>query len=119
MPPIKKTKTIKMKKLFAIIAVAGLLTACNNDEAAKKEAAEKATADSVRAAFVADSIKAATASPMVDSLKAKMEGAVDKMGAAVDTMKAKMEGAADKMKAGADKMKEGAEKMKEAVKKTN
>lgn len=95
-----------MKKLFAIIAVAGLLTACNNEEAAKKEAADKATADSVRAEFVADSIKAATASPMIDSMKAKIEGAVDKMGAAADTMKAKMEGAVDKMKAGAEKMKE-------------
>jgi len=37
-----------MKKLFAVIALAGLLTACNNEEAAKKEAADKATADSVR-----------------------------------------------------------------------
>ncbi len=87
-----------MKKLFAIIAVAGLLTACNNEEAAKKEAADKATADSVRAEFVADSIKAATASPMIDSMKAKMEGAVDKMKAGTDKMKAKMEGAVDKMK---------------------
>ena len=76
-----------MKKLFAIIAVAGLLTACNNEEAAKKEAADKATADSVRAEFVADSIKAATASPMIDSMKAKMEGAVDKMKAGTDKMK--------------------------------
>ena len=76
-----------MKKLFAIIALAGLLTACNNEEAAKKEAADKATADSVRAEFVADSIKAATASPMIDSMKAKMEGAVDKMKAGADKMK--------------------------------
>ena len=87
-----------MKKLFAIIALAGLLTACNNEEAAKKEAADKATADSVRAEFVADSIKAATASPMIDSMKAKMEGAVDKMKASTEKMKAKMEGAVDKMK---------------------
>lgn len=100
-----------MKKLFAIIAVAGLLTACNNEEAAKIEAAEKATADSLRAEFVADSITAATASPMLDSMKAKMEGAVDKMGTAVDTMKAKIEGAVDKMKAGADKMKEAVKKI--------
>jgi PBP1b-binding outer membrane lipoprotein LpoB len=85
-----------MKKLFAIIAVAGLLTACNNEEAAKKEAADKATADSLKAQFVADSIKAATASPMIDSMKAKMEGAVDKMKPSTDKMKAKMEGAVDK-----------------------
>ena len=85
-----------MKKLFAIIAVAGLLTACNNEEAAKKEAADKATADSVRAEFVADSIKAATASPMIDSMKAKMEGAVDKMKAGTDKMKAKMKEALKK-----------------------
>ena len=92
-----------MKKLFAIIAVAGLLTACNNEEASKKEVADKATADSVRSEFVADSIKAATTSPIIDSMKAKMEGAVDKMKAGTDKMKAKM-------KAGADKMKEALKK---------
>ena len=99
-----------MKKLFAIIAVAGLLTACNNEEAAKKEAADKATADSVRAEFVADSIKAATTSPIIDSMKAKMEGAVDKIKAEDVELRESSDEEIYFQKAAVDKMKEALKK---------
>ncbi len=71
---IKKTqKQVQMKKLFTILAVAGLMTACNNAE--KTEAA----ADSLKAAV--DTAKAA-----MDTAKAAMDTAKAKM----DTTKAKM-----------------------------
>ena len=71
--PIKTKKTSTMKKVFAILVVAGLMTACNNAE--KTEA-------------VADSTKVAvdSAAKTVDSsMKANMDSTVKK----VDTTKVK------------------------------
>ncbi|MBL0146836.1 MAG: hypothetical protein IPP48_15060 [Chitinophagaceae bacterium] len=87
-----------MKKLLAIVAVAGVFAACNpTDDAAK--AAEQATADSLKKVQVEDSIKAAAAAPVAaatDSLKAKVD-------AATDSLKAKVEGAAKKVEGAAKK----------------
>ena len=61
-----------MKKVFAILAVAGFMAACNNDAADKEKAAADSTkaADSTHAAWVADSTaKAAADTVKVDSLK--------------------------------------------------
>lgn len=67
---IKNPKTSTMKKVFAILAVAGLMTACNNAETTE------ATADS--AAATVD-----TAAATVDTTAAM----VDTTAAAVDTTK--------------------------------
>ncbi|MFN8243593.1 MAG: hypothetical protein U0X40_06015 [Ferruginibacter sp.] len=75
-----------MKKLFAMLAVAGALAACNGGEE------KPATTDSpkVETPAVVD-----TAKKMVDTAAAKM-----------DTAKKMVDTAASKMKEGADKMKE-------------
>ncbi len=67
---IKNPKTSTMKKVFAILAVAGLMTACNNAETTE------ATADT--AAATVD-----TAAATVDTTAAT----VDTTAAAVDTTK--------------------------------
>ena len=65
---IKKTqKQVQMKKLFTILAVAGLMTACNNAE--KTEAA----ADSVKAATNTANAAMDTAKAAMDTAKAKMD----------------------------------------------
>jgi ABC-type uncharacterized transport system auxiliary subunit len=72
--PIKTKKQVQMKKVFAILAVAGLMTACNNAE--KTEAAvdsAKTTVDT-SAKKVDTAMKAAmdTTAKKVDSaVKAK------------------------------------------------
>ena len=77
-PNSKLKKQSTMKKVFAILAVAGLMAACNSG--ADKE---KAAADSAR---VADSIKnASAAAAAMDTAKAAMDTAKGKM----DTSKAK------------------------------
>lgn len=73
--PNKTKKTSTMKKVFAILAVAGLMTACSNGE--KTEAA----ADTTKAATV-DTTKATT----VDTAAAKVDTAAKK----VDTAAKKM-----------------------------
>ncbi len=72
--PNKTKKTSTMKKVFAILAVAGLMTACSNGE--KTEAA----ADTTKAATVD------TASKTVDTAAAKVDTAAKK----VDTAAKKM-----------------------------
>jgi len=72
-------KQLQMKKVLAILAVAGFMASCNSGENK-----EKMAADSAR---VADSIKAASAaSSAMDSAKAAMDTAKGKM----DTTKSKM-----------------------------
>lgn len=67
-------KSIVMKKLFAICAIAISMVACNNEATTTDATADSlkavATADSLKAAAAADSIKAATdtAAKKVDSL---------------------------------------------------
>ena len=64
----KKTqKQVQMKKVFAILAVAGFMASCNSGEN------KAATADSVKPAM--DSAKAAmdTAKAAMDTAKAKMD----------------------------------------------
>jgi hypothetical protein len=81
-PVLTILKKITMKKFFAILAIAGAMTACNN-------AAEKteAKSDSATAAAV-DTISA-----KADSAKAKIDSTAK---AAVDTIKAKADSAAKK-----------------------
>jgi hypothetical protein len=76
-PVLTILKIITMKKFFAILAIAGAMTACNN--AAQNT---EANADSAKVAAAADSAKAAA-----DTLKA----AADTAKAAADTLKAKVD----------------------------
>ncbi len=101
MRPIIKPKKNKMKKLFAILAVAATLTACNGSGDDKTS-----TTDSTKMNPVTDASKVAdTAKKMMDSASKMM----DKMH---DTTSKMMDKAADKMK-DASKM---VDKAKEAVK---
>ena len=56
-----------MKKVFAILAVAGFMAACNNDAADKEKAAADSAriADSTKAAWAADSAAKATPDTVV------------------------------------------------------
>ncbi len=92
----KTQKKSTMKKLFAILAIAGSLTACNN-AAPKVDAA----ADSAK---IADSIAAAAKAQADTAAKAAVDTAVK---AVVDTAKAAVKEAGAKVEAAA----------KEAVKK--
>jgi len=68
---LKLKKTSTMKKVFAILAVAGLMAACNSGEDKAKAAADSARiADSTNAANAADSAAKAAA---VDTTKAAMD----------------------------------------------
>jgi hypothetical protein len=89
-----------MKKLFAILAVASVMTACNNDGGDSKDA-PKADSPKVEAPKM-DSPK--VEAPKMDSPKA---GMMDK---AKDEANKMMDKAADKMKEGVDKMKEAVKK---------
>ena len=64
-----------MKKVFAILAVAGFMAACNNGTNADAAADSTRVADSLKAAATADSAKAAmdTAKAAMDTAKAKMD----------------------------------------------
>lgn len=64
--PIKPKKTSTMKKVFAILAVAGLMTACSNGE--KTEAA----ADTTKATVDTAAAKVDTAAAKVDTAAKKM-----------------------------------------------
>jgi hypothetical protein len=67
---LKLKKTSTMKKVFAILAVAGFMAACNSGEDKAKAAADSArVADSTKAAMAADSAAKATA----DTTKAAMD----------------------------------------------
>ncbi len=68
---IKNPKTSTMKKVFAILAVAGLMTACNNAETTEATA-DTAAATVDTAAATVDTTAAAvdtTAAPAVDTTK--------------------------------------------------
>lgn len=59
---LKLKKTSTMKKVFAILAVAGFMAACNSGEDKAKAAADSARiADSTHAAMAADSAAKAAA----------------------------------------------------------
>ncbi|MBC7887170.1 MAG: hypothetical protein H7Z13_04730 [Ferruginibacter sp.] len=79
-------KKIKMKKLFAMLAVTAIMVSCNDVET--KSAADL---DSARAAATADSLAAinaladSTMKPMMDSTLPKMDSSMK----AMDTMKMK------------------------------
>ncbi len=68
---IKNPKTSTMKKVFAILAVAGLMTACNNAETTEATA-DTAAATVDTAAATVDTTAATvdtTAAPAVDTTK--------------------------------------------------
>jgi hypothetical protein len=96
-----------MKKLFAILAVASVMTACNNAGDAKTEEKKDTTAAGV----------AADAQKMADSASSKMQTMADSASSKMQTM---ADSASSKMKTIADsassKMKDAGNKMKEAVK---
>lgn len=71
--PIKPKKTSTMKKVFAILAVAGLMTACSNGE--KTEAA----ADTTKATVDTAAATVDTTAKMVDTTAAKVDTAAKKM----------------------------------------
>jgi hypothetical protein len=117
-----------MKKLFAILAVAGVMTACNN--ATEAVDAAKTTADSIAkvkadaeaALKSADSTAKANTGAIPDSLSkvapttdtSKAGGMMDKIKAGAEKLK---DGAVEKVKAGAENVKGAVvEKVKEAVK---
>lgn len=116
MRSILKTKKNTMKKLFAILAVASIMTACTNGDTDKPADASSAT----------DTTKnpAADAAKIADTANKMMEAAKDTgskmMNAVKDTVNKMMDKAGDKMKEAGDKMKEAgnkaADKAKEAVK---
>lgn len=94
-----------MKKLLAILAVAGALTACNGDSD------KTANADSSKMTPAMDAAKTAdTATKMMDAAK---DSASKMMNKVADTASKMMDKAADKMKDAGNKM---VEKAKEAVK---
>ncbi len=68
----KNKKQVQMKKVFAILAVAGLMTACNNAE--KTEA----TADSAAVTVDTAAVTVDTAAAAVDTAKAAADTAAAK-----------------------------------------
>jgi hypothetical protein len=97
-----QTKNYTMKKLFSILAIAAVMTACNNstDEAKTKTDTTATSNPAMEAAKTAD-----TATKMIDAAKDTMN---KKMEAAKDTASKMIDKAGDKMKEAADKMKEKA-----------
>jgi hypothetical protein len=83
---LKLNKQSTMKKFLAIIAIAGLMTACDNAGAGEEK---KDSIAPVNPAATADSIKASadTINKAADTIKAK----IDTMKKAVDKMESKME----------------------------
>ena len=95
-----------MKKLFAILAVAGFLTACNNGDADKA-----ATTDSSKMTPAVDANKVAdSASKMMNAAKDTANKMMNKVG---DSAMKMVDKAAEKMKDATNKM---VDKAKEAVK---
>jgi hypothetical protein len=74
-----------MKKLFAILAVASVMTACNNSAETTEADAQK-VADSIAAVKSADSIAAAAKAAMDTTVKAVVDSTVK---AVVDSTKMK------------------------------
>ena len=73
-----------MKKLFAILAIAGFMTACNNGSDSDKAT----TNDTSKMAPVTDATKTMdSASKMMDTAAKKMDTAAKKMDKAMDKMK--------------------------------
>lgn len=83
-----------MKKVFAMLVLAGSLAACNNDSDKTTDAAKMA-ADSAAAKMKEDSMANAEKMKMADTTIHKMDSAANKMNAAAN----KMDSAANKMKA--------------------
>ena len=99
-----------MKKLFAILAVASIMTACTNGDADKAADAAKDTSKNP----VMDAAKTAdTANKMMEAAKDTGNKMIN---AAKDTVSKMMEKAGDKMEKAGDKMKEAADKMKDKAK---
>ena len=75
-PNINPKNKTKMKKVFAILAVAGFMASCSSGADKEKAAADSTkAADSIKAVMTADSAKAAmdTAKAAMDTAKAKMD----------------------------------------------
>jgi hypothetical protein len=105
-----------MKKLFAILAVASVMTACNNSGDAKTE--EKKDSAAAAPSMAAEAQKAdSLAKVAADSGANKMQAAGDSIKAGASKM---MEGVKEGAKEVGKEVKEGANKMvdkaKEAVK---
>jgi ABC-type uncharacterized transport system auxiliary subunit len=73
-------KPITMKKVFAIVAIAGTMVACNSSSDKKTDGADTATINN-----------------MVDSAKGAMDKMVDSASGAMDKMVDSAKGAMDKM----------------------
>jgi len=93
-----------MKKLLAILAIAGSLTACNNGDG------DKATTDSTKTPTVDATKTADSANKMMDAAKDSANNMMKKVGDSATKM---VDKAADKMKEAANKM---VDKAKEEVK---
>ena len=100
-----------MKKLIAILAVAGFMTSCNN-----AATTTDATADSIRNADSLSKVAAEAKKSLDSTVKAvdsTVKAATDTANVAAGKMVEAAKEGANKMKAGADKM---VDKAKEAVK---
>jgi PBP1b-binding outer membrane lipoprotein LpoB len=101
--PIIKTKKKQMKKLFAILAVASVMTACNNggDQKAATTDSPKTETPVTDAAKTADSAKSMMNS-VADSAKSMMNKAADSakgmINKAADSAKKDVKKAVDKVK---------------------
>ncbi len=94
-----------MKKLFAILAIAGTLAACNNggdDKTVSVDSPKTTVTDAVNTAD--------TANKMIDAAKDSADKMMNKVG---DTANKMVDKVADKMKEAANKM---VEKVKEKAK---
>jgi hypothetical protein len=112
--PITKPKKNTMKKLFAILAVAGVMAACNNGDEKKTDT----PTDSSKMAT--DAMKTdSTVNTKIDSAKSAVSAAQDTMAKAADKMQDMKKDASKMMDKAADKMKDASkmmDKAKEAVK---
>jgi ElaB/YqjD/DUF883 family membrane-anchored ribosome-binding protein len=119
---IKNLKTITMKKFFAILAVAGVMVACNDsattDAKANADSIAKATEGGVAADAqkAMDSLKNA-AGTTADSLKGGADSVKGMMNKAVDGVKDAVKDAGNKaVEAGKDAVKDAGNKAVEGVK---
>lgn len=102
MLPNQKLKRNTMKKLFAILAVASIMTACTNG-GSDKPADGAAVTDTTKSPVMDAAKTADTASKMMEAAK---DTANKMMNAVKDTANKMMDKATDKMKEAKDKMKE-------------
>jgi ElaB/YqjD/DUF883 family membrane-anchored ribosome-binding protein len=120
---IKNLKTITMKKFFAILAVAGMMVACNDSATTEN----KTTADTTKAGGIADDAQKAadtankTMTNAADTAKGMMNKATDTakgmMNKAVDGVKDAVKDAGNKaVDAGKDAVKDAGNKAVQGVK---